>query len=96
MTTPQTWPGWPDQRGWMAIGLFALTAWIVWLSRPINGAEPSEFFKTLAGAIVVTGFLNGVIGHLFTSSKASADVRAQADKALDIAKAATSREPPAA
>lgn len=89
-------PGWPDQRGWMAIGLYALTVWITWLARPVAGAEPSEFFKTLATGVVITGFLNGVVSHLFTSSKASADVRAQADKALDIARNAISKDTPAA
>lgn len=85
-------PGWPDQRGWMAMGLFGLTAWVLWLARPLNGAEPSEFFKILAQAVVITGFINGVLGFLYTSSKATAEAREQAGKALDIAHAAT-REP---
>jgi len=47
-------PGWPDNRGWMAMGLFGLTAWILYLARPVNGGEPSEFFKILAQAVVIT------------------------------------------
>lgn len=82
-------PGWPDQRGWMAMGMYAMSGWVLWLARPLNGAEPSEFFKTLASAVVVTGFLNGVLGFLYTSSKATAEAREQAGKALDIAHAAT-------
>lgn len=82
-------PGWPDTRGWMALGLFSMTAWVLWLARPIGGAEPSEFFKILAQAVVITGFINGVLGFLYTSSKATAEAREQAGKALDIAHAAT-------
>lgn len=82
-------PGWPDNRGWMAIGLFGLTAWILWLSKPVAGHEPSEFFKIIAQAVVITGFINGVLSFLYTSSKSTAEAREQAGKALDIAHAAT-------
>jgi hypothetical protein len=88
-------PGWPDQRGWMAIGLFGLTAWVLWLARPIHGAPPSEFFKVLAQAVVITGFINSVVGFLYTSSKGAAEAREQTGKALDIAHAATRPADPA-
>lgn len=82
-------PGWPDSRGWMAVGMYLMSGWVLWLAKPAPGVEPSEFFKTLASAIVVTGFLNGVLGFLYTSSKATAEAREQAGKALDIAHNAT-------
>ena len=81
-------PGWPDNRGWMALGLFAMTAWVLWLARP-GQPEPSEYFKILSQAVVITGFINGVLSFLYTSSKSTAEAREQAGKALDIAHAAT-------
>jgi hypothetical protein len=88
MTSSFKGPGWPDQRGWMAVGMYLMSGWVLWLAKPAPGVEPSEFFKTLASAIVVTGFLNSVLGFLYTSSKATAEAREQTTRALDIAHAA--------
>lgn len=93
----QTRPGtpwwWPDQRGGALIGLFVLTAFILWVSRPIPGAEPSEFFKAIAQAVVLTGFL-AAIGFLFQASKGAGEANARADKALDVAERAVATPQP--
>ena len=87
---------WPDQRGAVIIGLFILTAGILWVSRPAVGEEPSEFFKAIAQAVVLTGFLTAV-GFLFQASKGASEANARADKALDVAtRAPTGEQPPAA
>ena len=75
---------WPDQRGSVIVGLFILTAYILWVSAPTRGQEPSEFFKAIAQAVVLTGFLTAV-GFLFQASKGASEANARADKALDIA-----------
>ncbi len=59
---------WPDQRGWALIGLFLLTFLILWWTAPPVGQEPSEFFKAIAQAVVLTGFL-AAIGFLFNAAK---------------------------
>lgn len=82
---------WPETRGAALMGLFALTAVILWWSRPALGEEPSEFFKAIAQAVVLTGFL-AAIGFLFNASKGASEANARADKALDLAKP---REPDA-
>lgn len=76
---------WPDQRGWIVLGLFILTAMILRVTAPVAGGEPSEFFKAIAQAVVLTGFL-AAIGFFFQASKGASDANARADKALDIAK----------
>ena len=78
---PPWW--WPDTRGGALIGLFILTAYILWVSRPALGEEPSEFFKAIAQAVVLTGFLAD-IGFLFSASKGASEANARADKALDL------------
>ena len=96
--TDQPRPGtpwwWPDQRGGALIGLFFLTAFILWVSRPAIGEEPSEFFKAIAQAVVLTGFL-AAIGFLFQASKGASDANARADKALDVATRTTAVDAPA-
>jgi hypothetical protein len=79
---------WPTERGWIIMGLFVLTAGILWVTKPALGAEPSEFFKAIAQATVLTGFLTAC-GFFFQASKGASDANARADKALDAAKAAS-------
>ena len=50
-------PGWPDQRGWYAAALFIQTCAILLMLAFIPELGGSEFFKTLATAIVVTGWV---------------------------------------
>lgn len=73
---------WPDTRGGALIGLFVLTTGILWFSRPELGEEPTEFFKAIAQAVVLTGFL-AAIGFLFNASKGASEANARADKALE-------------
>ena len=50
-------PGWPDQRGWYALALFIQTCAILIMLPCVPGLAANEFFKTLATAIVVTGWV---------------------------------------
>lgn len=61
-------PSWPV---FLATGLYILTFWLLWMLAPAKGEAPSELFKTLAGAIVLTAFVNGVVAAVFTSSRDS-------------------------
>lgn len=80
-STPCPW--WvPDQRGAALIGLFLLTAGILWVSAPARGEEPSEFFKAIAQAVVLTGFL-AAIGFLFNASKGTSEANDRTDRVLD-------------
>jgi hypothetical protein len=79
---------WPTERGWIVIGLFTLTAFVLHVSAPDPGKAPSEFFKAIAQAVVLTGFLTAV-GFFFQASKGASEANARADKALDVAKTAS-------
>jgi hypothetical protein len=79
---PNRPPWWfPDMRGGALMGLFLLTGYILWVSAPERGGEPSEFFKAVAQAVVLTGFL-AAIGFLFQSSKGTSEANDRTDKVL--------------
>lgn len=61
----------PPYPVWLAIGLYAMAFWILYVLSPEKGHEPSELFKTLAGAVVLTAFVNGVVASVFASNRDS-------------------------
>jgi len=50
-------PGWPSQRGWYAAALCVQTCAILLMVAELPGLAENEFFKTLATAIVITGWV---------------------------------------
>lgn len=50
-------PGWPSARGWYALALCFQTCAIFVLIAVVPALTQDEFFKTLATAIVVTGWV---------------------------------------
>lgn len=55
-------PGWPSTRGWYALGLFAQTFAILVMVVAQPQLRADEFFKTLATAIVITGWIGLAVG----------------------------------
>lgn len=55
-------PGWPAQRGWYALGLFIQTAAILWMIATFPQLRRDEFFKSIATAIVITGWIGFAVG----------------------------------
>jgi hypothetical protein len=53
----------------MGFGLYGMTGWILWMLAPPTGQEPSELFKLIAQAIVLTAFVNGVVGSIYVASR---------------------------
>lgn len=64
--TPWWVPPWPV---FLAAGLFAMTWWIMWMLAPAKGEKPSELFNMLAQAIVLTAFIGGVVGTVYTATR---------------------------
>lgn len=50
-------PGWPTQRGWYALALFVQTCVILGMIAAFPALSEDEFFKSIATAIVVTGWV---------------------------------------
>jgi MFS-type transporter involved in bile tolerance (Atg22 family) len=62
----------PGSRETVMLGLFALAWRVVEILKPQPGQAPSELFKALAQAVVLTGFLAGV-SFYFNASKSGAE-----------------------
>ena len=59
----------PDARGWIAIGLFALTVGVFGLIAWRPELTKDQVFVLLAQTIVVTGLVNGAVSFWFGASK---------------------------
>ena len=63
----------PDVRGWIMVGMFALTFFIFGiLAYNLNLTDMRQLFTVLATAVVSGGF-GGAVGFYFGSSKGSSD-----------------------
>ena len=76
-------PGWPDTRGWYALALFFQTTMILLMLRGDPQLAGNEFFKTLATAIVVTGWVGFAV-----AGRDNRFDREQVGQALELARRA--------
>lgn len=60
---------WPDARGWIGIAVFLLTVMVLWMIKEDAELRKDEFFKVIATAIVLTGFISGVVGWAYAATK---------------------------
>lgn len=66
----QVAPWWvPPFPVMMGFALYILTWWLLWQLSPAKGQEPSELFKLLAQAVVLTAFVNGAVGAVYVASR---------------------------
>jgi hypothetical protein len=66
-------PGWPDGRGVVGVGVFAITIMLLWMIKTDDALRHDEFFKNVTLLIIGTGFINGVVAFAFNQTKSSAD-----------------------
>lgn len=71
----------PDARGWIGIGGFALTVMVLWMLAAFPELRHDEFFKTIATAIIVTGFINGPLSWAYGATKSGGEL---ADRNAEI------------
>jgi len=76
-------PGWPDTRGWYALALFIQTCLILVMIALLPQLGRDEFFKSIATAIVVTGW----VGFAVAGRDNRVD-REQVGQALQLAREA--------
>jgi len=56
-------PGWPNERGWLTIALFIQTGLLIALITWKEDLRKDEFFKAIANAIIVTGWIGFAVGQ---------------------------------
>lgn len=67
-----------DARGWIGIGVFTLVVMVLWMIAKIPELRHDEFFKVLATAIVLTAFVQGVVGWAYVATKQGGELAAKA------------------
>lgn len=65
-------PGWPDMRGWVAIGFFAVTFYVLWMIKQNPALLANASFMQLAGALMTGGPLL-VATNLFGGTKSGSE-----------------------
>lgn len=66
-------PGWPDARGWIGLGTFALSVMVLVMLKEDASVREDEFFQTLATLIVGSGLLS-VIAWAYGSTKGGTEL----------------------
>lgn len=84
-------PGWPSQRGWYAAALCLQTCAILIMLAAFPRLSADEFFKTLATAIVVTGWVGFAV-----AGRDNRIERDQVGQAQELARLALLAPPPPA
>lgn len=85
MTPMNQWPRWPDARGWIGFGIFALTVMLLWMMKD-DELRADEFFQTIATVIVANGLM-AVVAWAYSTTMNSGNLAAK--NADIVEKAAT-------
>lgn len=85
MTTPiNKVPHWPDARGWIGTGIFALTIMLLWMMKD-DELRGDEFFQTIATVIISNGLM-AVVAWAYSTTKNSGEIAAKnADVVREVA-----------
>lgn len=93
-------PGWPNGRGLVGLATFSLTIMVLWMVKADESLRQDEFFKVIATAIVLTGFINGVVAFFFSQNQLNAEASQNSrvafetmGKQADAAKTVAERSP---
>jgi len=85
-----TGPGWPDARGWIGIGVFAMSVMLLWMMKD-PALREDEFFQTIATHVIGTAFVGGLVSWAYSATKGGGEL---ADKNAEIVKKQAEASPP--
>lgn len=88
-----TGPGWPDARGWIGIGSYALVVLVVILIWQDRTLLNNDFFKVIATAIILTGWNGGPLSWAYAATKSGGEL---ADRNADLVQKQAENSPPIA
>lgn len=63
---------WPDARGWIGIGVFAMSIMLLWMMR-MRELREDEFFQTIATVIISNGLM-AVISWAYAATKGGGEL----------------------
>jgi len=84
-------PGWPDARGWIGIGSYALVVLVVVLIWQDRTLLNNDFFKVIATAIILTGWNGGPLSWAYAATKSGGEL---ADRNADLVQKQAENSPP--
>jgi hypothetical protein len=76
-------PGWPNGRGLVGLATFSLTVLVLFMVQSDESLRQDEFFKVIATAIVLTGFINGVVAFFYSQNQLNAEASANSRVAFE-------------
>lgn len=76
-------PGWPNGRGLTGAATFSLTVMIILLMVEYPELREDEFFKVIATALVLTGFVNSVIPFFYGQNQLNSEASLNSKTAFE-------------
>lgn len=70
-------PGWPDARGWIGIGSYSLVVLVFILVYADRTLLSNDFFKTIATAIILTGWNGGPLSWAYAATQSGGEMAAR-------------------
>lgn len=74
-----------DFRGWLGLGLFLQTTALFAVIAFVRDVRGDQGFMTLASAVIVTGWIGGVVAFAYSAGKKDGEQSAALSKAVDLA-----------
>ena len=68
-------PWWaPDARGWIGIGVFALSVMLLAMMYNSSSFRNDEFIQTIATLVIGTAFVDGVVAWAYAATKGGGEL----------------------
>lgn len=64
---------WPDSRGWVGFGVFAMSVMLLWMMKEDRVLREDEFFQTIATVIISNGLM-AVVAWAFSATKGGGEL----------------------
>ena len=64
---------WPDARGWIGLGVFAISIMLIWMMHNSRELREDEFFQTIATVIISNGLM-AVVAWAYAATKGGGEL----------------------
>ncbi len=64
---------WPDARGWIGLGVFAISVMLIWMMHDNRELREDEFFQTIATVIISNGLM-AVVAWAYAATKGGGEL----------------------
>lgn len=80
-------PGWPNERGWVTLGIFTLAGSMLKMAEVHPGLWDIELFKVLIQAVIISAVINMITAFWFAANKTDETKSENTGKMADAMKA---------